>query len=174
VFYLRVEELEDLAAGRLVNADLAALAAARQAEFARYEAEELPGHFETRGPVYLPNAYAAPAAAPHLVAANLKGIGCYPGQVTGQVRVVRDPQEAVGLDGEILVAERTDPGWAPLFPACTGLLVARGSTLSHSAIVAREMGIPAIVNIPGLLDRLRTGDRVRMDGRTGEIEVLDD
>jgi pyruvate,water dikinase len=68
---------------------------------------------------------------------------------------------------------RTDPGWAPLFPTAGGILVERGSTLSHSAVVARELGIPAIVGIPGLTKKLKNGEMVRMDGARGIIERLD-
>ncbi|MGH7323969.1 MAG: PEP-utilizing enzyme, partial [Candidatus Rokuibacteriota bacterium] len=78
-----------------------------------------------------------------------------------------------GLRGQILVAERTDPGWVPLYPSCSGLLVERGSPLSHSAVVARELGLPTIVGISGgLLHKLETGCRVRMDGGTGEVRIL--
>ena len=69
--------------------------------------------------------------------------------MTGPVKVLRAPSEDARLDGEILVAERTDPGWVPLYPSVSGLLIERGSILSHSAIVAREMGIPTIVGILG-------------------------
>ena len=61
----------------------------------------------------------------------------------------------------------------PLYPSVSGLLIERGSILSHSAIVAREMGIPTIVGIPGLIAALRTGQRVRMDGAAGTVELLD-
>jgi pyruvate,water dikinase len=74
--------------------------------------------------------------------------------------------------GEILVAPRTDPGWVALYPAISGLLVERGSVLSHSAIVAREMGLPTIVGVQGLCARLGAGQRVKMDGGTGRIELL--
>ena len=86
------------------------------------------------------------------------------------MKVLRSPAEA-RLDGEILVAERTDPGWVPLYPSASGLLVERGSILSHSAIVAREMGLPTIVGLVGLTARVATGDRVRMDGAAGTVEV---
>ena len=76
------------------------------------------------------------------------------------------------LDGEILVAKRTDPGWIPIFPSISGLLVERGSLLSHSAIVAREMGIPAVVGIKGLLNTLTDGMIVRMDGKSGTVKIL--
>jgi pyruvate,water dikinase len=74
--------------------------------------------------------------------------------------------------GEILVAPRTDPGWIMLFPSASGLLVEYGSLLSHSAIVAREMSIPAIVSVRGLTAWLSTGDEVEFDGSTGRITLL--
>ncbi len=90
----------------------------------------------------------------------------------GRVRVVRDPKTAEVRHGEILVAERTDPGWIMLFPAAAGVLVERGSLLSHSAIVARELGIPAIVALAGATTWLRTGDTVEMDGGAGTVVKL--
>ena len=104
---------------------------------------------------------------------DLKGIGCYPGIVEENIRLIFSPEDELCLDGQILCTVRTDPGWAPLFPTAGGILVERGSTLSHSAVVARELGIPAIVGIPGLTQSLRNGERVRMDGAAGTIERLD-
>ena len=75
--------------------------------------------------------------------------------------------------GEILVAERTDPGWVVLFASASGLVVERGSVLSHAAIVAREMDLPAVTSIPGLMDWLSTGDVVEVDGRTGTVRRID-
>ncbi|MCX6129450.1 MAG: PEP-utilizing enzyme, partial [Proteobacteria bacterium] len=73
-----------------------------------------------------------------------------------------------------LVTSRTDPGWVPLFPSCKGLLIERGSLLSHSAVVARELGLPTIVGINGgLMQKLQTGDRVRVNAGTGEIRILE-
>jgi pyruvate,water dikinase len=105
-------------------------------------------------------------------ACELTGTGCCPGIVRAPVRVVRDPAQAVDLDGCILVAERTDPGWTLLFPLAMGLLVQRGSLLSHSAIVAREMGLPCIVGVAGLLDSVQDGDLVEMNGTTGRVRSL--
>ena len=90
----------------------------------------------------------------------------------GKVRVVRDPKNAKIEQGEILVAEFTDPGWIMLFPAASGILVERGSLLSHSAIVSRELGIPAVVGITGLIDSLNDGDVVEFDGTTGDVTKL--
>lgn len=71
--------------------------------------------------------------------------------------------------GEILVAERTDPGWIMLFPAAAGILVERGSLLSHAAIVSREMGIPSVVSLSGITSWLNDGDLVTFDGTTGRV-----
>jgi pyruvate,water dikinase len=88
------------------------------------------------------------------------------------VRVITDPRNAILKSGSILVAERTDPGWILLFPLAAGLLVERGSLLSHSAIVAREMGIPAIVSIPGVTRWLSDDDWVELDGGAGVVRRI--
>src|SRR5207249_11713250 len=93
--------------------------------------------FETRGVVYQGNDFQGTAKAEELNGDHRQGLGCCPGVVRGPVRVVTDPRGAVLRHGDILVAERTDPAWIMLFPRAAGLLVDRGSLLSHSAIVAR-------------------------------------
>jgi pyruvate,water dikinase len=74
--------------------------------------------------------------------------------------------------GSILVAEHTDPGWVLLFPAAAGVIVERGSLLSHAAIVARELHVPTIVSVPGATRWLKDGDCVEMDGGSGAIRLL--
>jgi pyruvate,water dikinase len=103
---------------------------------------------------------------------GLKGAGCCPGIVTGKVKILKSPKEDMIFNGEILVASRTDPGWVPIYPAVSGILIERGSVLSHSAIVAREMGIPTIVGIPDLMTTLKDGQVVKMDGKTGIIKII--
>ena len=104
---------------------------------------------------------------------DLKGIGASPGKVKGKVRIIKNPANAKLEQGEILVAEFTDPGWIMLFPAASGILVERGSLLSHSAIVSRELGIPAVVGITGLIDSLNDGDVVEFDGTTGNVKIIE-
>ena len=89
------------------------------------------------------------------------------------MRVVSDPRSTTLKAGEILVAERTDPGWIMLFPSAAGLIVERGSLLSHSAIVARELGIPAVISLPGVTGWLKDGDCVELDGNRGTVTRLD-
>jgi pyruvate,water dikinase len=170
VFLLTREELLAASAAAPARSDLRGLVAARRAEFERYARETPPpDRFESIGPP-TGREWLAPESKVQVArAADLHGTGCCPGVVRAPVRVVRDPREARGLEGHILVAERTDPGWTVLFPTVAGLLVQRGSLLSHSAIVAREMGIPCVVGIAGLLDTLTDGEQVEMDGTTGAV-----
>ena len=176
IFYLETHEALGVVEGTATSISLRALVTARRNEFAEYSATAAPpDRFETRGMVHQRRQWEhAPVVSAATVAGGeaRSGTGCYPGLVRGTVRVVRDPRDAQLRPGEILVAERTDPGWVMLFPAAAGLLVERGSLLSHSAIVARELGIPAVVSVPELTLWLNTGDLVEMDGRTGVIRRL--
>jgi len=171
VYYLTVEETFAAVAGTGVTVDLRPLVAIRRAEFGRWEQDPgPPDRFETHGPpVAPPPTAAADAATPD---GDLQGLGCCPGIVRSPVRIVRDPSRAGDLQGHILVAERTDPGWTLLFPTASGLLVQRGSLLSHSAIVAREVGLPCVVAIPGLMDALTDGEWVEMNGASGTVRRI--
>jgi pyruvate,water dikinase len=173
VFYLDLDEVLGFVEGRVTTTDLKGLAALRKAEFARWR--ELPApadRFETRGIIYKGHGFGAEQAAVRPTGDSLKGLGCCPGIVRGPARLVRDPRSAGVRHGEIIVAERTDPGWVMIFPAASGLLVERGSLLSHSAIVARELGLPAIVSLAGVTAWLKDGDWVEMDGASGVVSKV--
>ncbi|MHB9025471.1 MAG: DUF3419 family protein [Armatimonadota bacterium] len=173
IFYLELDEVLGVVDGTATADDLQSLAAVRKAEFARYaELPAPPDRFETTGIVhqgFVSRETVAPAAGDD---DQRQGLGCCPGIVRGRVRVITDPRHAQLETGSILVAERTDPGWIMLFPAAAGVLVERGSLLSHSAIVARELGIPAVVSIPGITRWLRDGDWVEFDGSTGVVRRI--
>ena len=108
----------------------------------------------------------------HSAKVELKGIGCCAGVVRAKIVVVHSPDEIDDLNNSILVTSSTDPGWVTLFPTCAAILVERGSLLSHSAIVSRELGIPCIVGIKDLLQIVKTGMEVEMNGSTGIIKIL--
>jgi pyruvate,water dikinase len=172
IFYLTIDEVWDYLQGTAVSTNLAELAQLRRSEYDRFRAEEAPDdRFETFGYVYHKNRFRRVMETQALSAdGQLRGIGCCPGTVTRRVRVLSSPADDLTLNGEILVAERTDPGWVPLYPAVSGILIERGSVLSHSAVVAREMGIPTIVGIVGLLKTVKDGDTVTMDGAAGTVQ----
>ena len=137
----------------------------RRAEAAAWQDEEPPGR------VYVPGRnLQPPAASPD--GQHWQGQAAVAGQAEGEVVCIASPEDYAPLRGKILCALRTDPGWAPLFPGCKGVIIERGSSLSHSVIVLRELGIPAIINLPGISRALATGDRVRIDGQTGKLERL--
>ncbi len=173
VFYLEVEEVLGFVTGTATTTDLKGLVALRKSQFGGYRRMPAPSdRFETRGIVHQGNRFEGKAAVVEEGGDQRRGLGCCPGVVRGPVRVITDPRNATLHRGDILVAERTDPGWIMLFPSAAGLLVERGSLLSHSAIVAREMGIPAIVSLSGVTRWLKDGDEVELDGSTGVVRKL--
>jgi pyruvate,water dikinase len=171
IFYLEVNEALGFVDGTTSGTDLKSLVAWRKAEFDGYRQVDAPAdRFETRGVVHQGNTFQAKKTRDEEPSGDQrKGLGCCPGVVRGPVRVITDPRHATLEMGDVLVAERTDPGWIMLFPSAAGLLVERGSLLSHSAIVAREMGIPAIVSLEGVTRWLKDGDWVELDGSSGVV-----
>jgi rifampicin phosphotransferase len=175
VFWLEVGELIGLVEGTATITNLRALARERQTEFEHFKTLPAPPRrFQTRGPVRagLELQFEASIAGANNDDSR-SGIACSPGVIRGPVRIVLDPRNA-NLDGpSIIVAERTDPGWILILPLARALLVERGSLLSHSAIVSRELGIPAIVAIPNVTTWLKDGDWVELDGSSGTVKRIE-
>jgi pyruvate,water dikinase len=103
----------------------------------------------------------------------LAGSGVSAGVAEGRARVIIDPVREVLEKGEILVAPFTDPGWTPLFINAAGLVMEVGGMMTHGSVVAREYGIPAVVCVPGATSRIRTGQRIRVHGDGGYVEILE-
>ncbi|MEM1026622.1 MAG: PEP/pyruvate-binding domain-containing protein [Planctomycetota bacterium] len=177
VFDLELDEVLGFADGTGASYDLRGIARARHAEFSEYQETDAPAdRAMTYGPWPFGNDLSVSPKALHPSDAEraadestLRGVGACPGVVRGQVRCIRDPRAIELAPGTIVVAERTDPGWIMLFPAAAGVLVEHGSLLSHSAIVARELGVPCVVSIPSLMSTLRDGETVEMDGQAGTV-----
>lgn len=179
IFYLSMEEMNGIFEGTNSVQELRPIIDTRRAEYVRYQDMEPSPRFMTRGPVYYQNEHFPPTVHERIDESKLApnqmaGLGCCPGVVEGVVKVILSPDDDLVLNGEILVTHRTDPGWIPLYPSASALLVERGGLLSHSAIVAREMGLPTIVSIKDLTKRLKSGMKIRMDGESGLIEILED
>ncbi|MFW6295985.1 MAG: glycerol-3-phosphate acyltransferase [Halothece sp.] len=105
---------------------------------------------------------------------QLQGIGASPGQVQGQIKVVRDWQSLPEIDrNTILAVPYTDSGWAPILARAGGLISEVGGRLSHGAIVAREYGIPAVMDIDNATQQLQDGQQVYLDGQRGIVQILD-
>ncbi|MEM6910229.1 MAG: PEP/pyruvate-binding domain-containing protein [Verrucomicrobiota bacterium] len=168
VFFLEMEEVVGVFEARRAGDDLRGMAEERKRLFREYREQPTPpDRFETRGPLWR---NALQAELTHKVLeGDLRGTGASPGVVRGKVRVVENPQGVTLRAGEILVARQTDPGWIVLFTAAAGLLVERGSVLSHSAIVSRELGLPCVVGLTGICEALQEGDEVELDGASGVV-----
>lgn len=179
IFYLEVDEILFYIDGKSTTNNLKELVKIRKEQYKKYDETAPDDRFYSHGAVNVGNDF---KKEEHITnqpegekkVNELRGVGASPGIVRGKVRIVKDPKKAKIKKGEILVAEFTDPGWIMLFPAARGVLVERGSLLSHSAIVSRELGIPAIVGISGLLDNIQNGDIVEMDGKTGIVKITED
>lgn len=105
-------------------------------------------------------------------AGSLFGTPCSPGVVEGEALVVNKIDNSLNVKNKILVAETTDPGWVFLLMQANGIIAERGSLLSHTAIVSRELHKPSVVGVISATRRIKTGDMIRLDGSTGRIEIL--
>jgi len=160
VFFLTVDEL--VSALRNARTDLAPLVRLRRAEHARDVARPDPPITFVGAPVDVqpPPAYGD----------VLRGIPASSGVVEAKARVVRNAEMGAFQPGEVLVVRTTDVGWTPLFLMAAGVVTELGGALSHAAIVAREFGVPSVVNVPGVMRLVRTGDVIRVDGDQGTVE----
>jgi pyruvate,water dikinase len=105
--------------------------------------------------------------------AHVAGIAGSPGVVEGTARVVRTVADFDEVaEGDILVCQMTNPAWVVLFTKIVGLVTDTGGTTSHPAVLAREFGIPAVVGTSEATRRISTGDRIRVDGTVGIVEIM--
>jgi pyruvate,water dikinase len=164
VYFLGLPEVIRLLAA---GGDVKELVASRRAEYEHYRQLTPPRVLTSDGEqvVGQREGGALPAGA-------LAGSAASAGVAEGLARVVLDPRTATLEKGEILVAPGTDPGWTPLFLNAAGLVTEVGGLMTHGSVVAREYGIPAVVGVPDATRAIRTGQRVRVHGDLGYVEVL--
>jgi pyruvate,water dikinase len=167
LYYLTIDEGKALTRGKLGVTDARACVARRKEEEARNKDVVLPETFQGRPkPLRLED-------QPLPEGSILHGIPVSPGRVTGRARVIIDPRRDAAIEpGEILVAPVTDAGWTPLFVAASGVVVDVGGSLSHGSTVAREYGLPAVVNVKYGTRLIRTGQMITVDGSQGLV-ILD-
>ncbi|MCO1603312.1 PEP/pyruvate-binding domain-containing protein [Desulfosporosinus nitroreducens] len=181
IFFLYIDEVEDLLSGR---ASKVTHIPARKVNFEKYKVMPpfpsiIRGRFNpiewAKDPNRRMDYY--DASMPIVSADNSKTLSGYAGaagRIEGIVRILFNSEEGDKLlPGEILVAVTTNIGWTPLFPKAAAIITDIGAPLSHAAIVARELGIPAVVGCGNATTRLKTGDRVIVDGGHGVVHILD-
>lgn len=165
IFYLSLSELEPATRGEPVTD----IIAERRARHALEQQLRLPRVILGTQLAELRDGLGAAAAG------ELRGVGVSPGVAQGRMRVVRTVDELSAVEpGEILAVESLEPSWTTAFVRARGLVAERGATLSHGAIVAREFGIPAVVNVPQATSRLHNGQRVSVNGTTGTVRLSDE
>jgi pyruvate,water dikinase len=179
-FFLGYEELLDLLGGQN---DASGQIPVRKAAYHKYSAlPQYPtlimGRFDpvawAADPHRRTDIYDARGRITQPFTKQIKGLPGSAGKAEGRVRIVNSPEEGEHLQpGEILVTVTTNVGWTPLFPRLVAVVTDVGAPLSHAAIVARELGIPAVVGCFNATSVLKTGDRIRVDGGQGIVEVIE-
>lgn len=163
--FLDIDEADGLLAGRLERGAAIALVDRRRAAYRTERARWRDGD--------TPPAFLGDSVLPPDLGRRLRGRGISRGVARGPARVAHRLEDAHALrPGEILVTRATDPGWTPLFRTAAGLVLEQGGMLSHGAVVAREYGLPGVVNVVGATRRIETGQRLTVDGARGLV-VLD-
>jgi pyruvate,water dikinase len=163
-FFLTIDELHQVLRGELLRVGVRV-----QQRRVQYERDRaLPDPPDTFV------GYPPPVAPPPPDTRRLAGLAASAGVAQGAVRVLREARDAVRFQpGEVLVAPVADVGWSPLFLTAAAVVTDLGGPLSHASIVLREYGVPAVVNVKDATSILRDGERVRVDGYSGEVRRLD-
>jgi len=173
VFYITLQELDQYRKGCSPNGDLKGLIEYRKCQVQKWKDNEQEGKLFTQGTVY---ANRFPMQELDLIddLKVLKGTGCSEGVVRSFARTIKNPNQDADLKGKILVSETTDPGWVFLMTISAGLVSERGSLLSHTAIIGRELGIPTIVGVKNATKYIEDGSEIELNGKTGEIRLCAD
>lgn len=171
VFYLRLDELRGCFEGTINHRELIPTVKLRKEQELQNRERSLPHRFATKGGVYwdaLERACAGAKEQAVAVDGRLSGTPCSPGLVRGPARVLERPED---VEGSVLVTYRTDPGWVGVLRSASALVIERGSPLTHVAVVARELGIPTVVQVPGVTQQVRDGMELIVDGAAGSVEI---
>ena len=170
VFYLDLDDLRDFCLGHLNGGDkLKEKVVQIKERYELYKTLELPGRI-----IYNENLPFFPQLDTKSSSPSkgiLQGVGISGGKVKAQARVVHKPNLTQKIDDEILVTAMTDPGWIFLMSQAKGIISEKGSLLSHTAIVGRELGIPTVVGVEDIMNLIRTGDEIEMNGEKGTVRI---
>ena len=164
IFFLTLYELGDIISAEkplVQGSDLITTTATRRTAFDYWHTISAPSALGPGG---------VPLPDPQPEGAYLQGLPASVGRIRGRARLVESLSETATLaPGEILVTRGTDPGWTPVFPLVGGLVLETGGLLSHGAIIAREYGVPAVINVPGALTTIKNGQMIEVDGTNGRV-----
>ena len=164
IFYLRFDELRDVVRTNHVDDDLIVR---RKDAFRSYQALTPPRVLTSDG-----EAISGAYRRDDVPAGALVGLPVSAGTIEGRARVILDMAEADPEPGDILVTAFTDPSWSPLFVAIAGLVTEVGGLMTHGAVIAREYGLPAVVGVEHATELIQDGQRIRVNGTDGYVEIL--
>ena len=174
VYWLRHEELRTQSGATDAGRPVDRIDVAERKRVWRGQRRATPPQLLPKGAWFYGMEKVMPAASEEQTGAVIKGIGGSAGQVTARARVLAGPQEFGQMEpGEVLVASITTPAWTSLFAMAAGVVTDIGGPLSHSSIVAREYGIPAVLGTAVATRRIASGERIRVDGDAGTVTLLD-
>ena len=168
MYYLTVSEIFSYIEGASVNHRLKQIIQTRRAEYTLFKNRDPRERIHLSGIPYL-STYQEKQKS-EAGTKVLKGIGCSSGVTKGIARVITDPHESVKDKEYILIAKSTDPGWVFLMIQSKGIVVEKGSVLSHTVIIGRELGIPTIVAVDRATSSIKNGDIIQIDGSTGVVQ----
>lgn len=163
IYYLSLDEMDDVIKN---NKDYKYLISKRKEDYKYYETLTAPRVILSNGEIMKGNANKNKSDN------VLNGTPVSSGVVEGIARVILNPNEGQIKEGEILIAPFTDPGWTPLFVNAKGLVLEVGGLMTHGAVVAREYGIPAVVSVDDATKLIKTGDKIRVNGDEGTVEII--
>jgi pyruvate,water dikinase len=172
IVYLSKEEIAGIIYGTSLISDVTALIESRQRDHEDYKTMSPAPRITFNGIVQACHVEQKAKYVRNNIN-TLQGVGCSQGVIEGYVKVIAEPRDDMVINGEILIAPSTDPGWVFLMVSAGGLISEKGSVLSHTAIIGRELGIPTIVGIDNALELFQEGDYIRMDGKSGMITILE-
>jgi len=174
VYWLRYDELRDQSGAIDGRRSVERVEVTERKRIWRGQRRATPPQLLPKGAWFYGLERVMPAASEKQTGDVIKGIGASAGQVTASARLLTGPEEFGQMEpGEVLVASITTPAWTSLFPMASGVVTDIGGPLSHSSIVAREYGIPAVLGTAVATRRIGSGERVRVDGDTGTVTLLD-
>lgn len=167
IFYLEINEIEDFIYYN--KGYLKQLIKFRKEEYGKFKSYSLPSVVYTNniGRIIIPTKDIKDS-----LDKTIDGRPCSSGEIVGTVNLIKDSKPNLGKNYNIIVTETADPGWAPVLGMCKGIIIERGGVLSHISILARELGIPCIINIPNITKILNEKDKIYMNGGNGKIKII--
>ena len=166
IYWLTDAEVDELVGGHSPLLEAKYVVTARKKAFAKFTKEEKALAVHGTGRIAALHQSPVEALAS---GSGLSGNGVASGEVTAEVIVLKEFDSSADVRGKVLVVSYIDPGWTLLFTQAAAIIAERGNALSHAAIIAREIGIPCIVAVPGATTTLVTGDTIRVNGTSGVI-----